>query len=226
MKLLYLFYQYPLYLKGCYFQEFLNQLAKNVNHIYLISYHFPKNNFKKPKNITIFWLPRINLSYLDEILFMLLALVKVILTSELKQINFVNSVGPRGLLAGWYLKKRHNIPLICTIEMLNKKNSLINKTIYYLTKLLLIYSPIDRYLCWSKYYWQNHLKKWGINKNKVKIIPAGINIKNYHPNINGVKIKQKYSPNNPLIVFAKPLYDQNTKGRQALGPINCFIKKK
>jgi len=216
MKIGFVYYKYPLYPQGSYFQEFLNKLAESVGKIYLIAAHYPKGDFKKAKNIKIFWVPLLNLRFIGEAFFMIAVLFRVMFTKELREVDVINSIGPRGLLTGWYLKKRYKIPLICTIEMLNEGGSLINNVYYAFVRFLLTRIPVDKFICWSNHYWENHLKKWRIPKRKVVIIPAGINIRTYNPNIDGSKVKQKYAPHNPLIVFAKPLYSTNTEAAKLL----------
>ena len=224
MKVLFIYYKYPLYLQGSYFQEFLNELSRFTEKIYLLAAHYPQSNFKKPKNIKIFWVPLFNIPLIGELFFMLGVLWKVIFTSELQEVDLINSIGPRGLLAGWYLKKKYKIPIVCTIEMINERGSLVNNICYEVVWFLLTRIPIDKFICWSNYYWKNHLKKMGVPKNKVVIIPAGIDTKVYNPNIDGSEIKRKYAPNNPLIVFAKPLYSVNTQSAKLLVQSIALLK--
>jgi len=216
MRLLFIYYQYPLYPQGSYFQEFINQIAARVSQAYLLASRYPAGEFKKPKNLTIFWLPYFNLPFLNEIFFILSALIKVIFTKELHQVDLVNAVGPRGILAGWYLKRKYKLPLICTIELINERKTLFNNLVYLLSRFLITKAPVDKFICWSDYYWKNYLRKWGIDKNRVTIIPAGIDTNSYNPGIDGGEIKKKYSPNDPLIVFAKPLYYPNTEAAKLL----------
>ena len=216
MKILTVFYHYPLYPEGSYFQEFLNKLAESIDRIYLLACHYPKTNFKKHKNIKIFWVPLLKINYIGEIFFMIAVLLKAVFKKELQQVDVVNSIGPRGLLAGWYLKRKHGIPLICTIEMLNEKGSLFRNVYYELVRFLVIRAPVDKFICWSNYYWEDHLKKWGISEDKVVIIPGGIDTENYNPRIDGSEIKKKYAPDAPLIVFAKPLHDYNTEPAEVI----------
>lgn len=216
MKVLFIYYRYPLYPQGSYFQEFLNKIAKSLRKIYLIATHYPKGNFEKPANLKIIWLKIPRIPFIGELFFMVSALSKVTFTKKLHQVDLVNSIGPRGLLAGWYLKRKHGIPLVCTIELINEKGTLANNIIYFFSRLLITNAPIDKFICWSTYYWQSHLKKWGIPGKKVIIIPAGIDIKTYNPNIDGNEIKKKYAPKVPLIVFAKPLYGPNIKAAKLL----------
>lgn len=224
MKVLFFYYKYPLYLKGSYFQEFLNALSASLERVYLVATLYPQGKFAKPENLKIFWLPLIDLPFVGELFFMFAALLKVVSTKELRHVNLVNSVGPRGLLAGWYLKKRYGVPLVCTIEMLNEEGRLVDNLYYASVRFLLTKAPIDKFICWSNYYWETHLKQWGIAESKVVVIPGGINTAVYHPKVDGSVIKEKYSPSKPLIVFAKPLYSTNTQAAMLLvGAVN-FLK--
>jgi glycosyltransferase involved in cell wall biosynthesis len=157
---------------------------------------------------------------------MLTTLFKVMFVTDLRKVDLVNSVGPRGLLAGWYLKKVCGIPLVCTVEMLNEKGSLLNNIYYEIVRFLMIKAPVDKYICWSNYYWTNHLKKWGIPENKVANISGGINTDNYNPTVDGTDIKNRYGNNCTLIVFAKPLYSTNTESAKILVQAVALLKQK
>jgi len=224
MKALFFYYKYPLYLQGSYFQEFLNALSGSLEKLYLVASRYPKGNFAKPHNVKIFWVPLLNIDFIGELFFMFAALLKVVFVKKLGSVDVVNSVGPRGLLAGWYLKKRYKIPLVCTVEMLNEKDSLANTFYYFFVRFLLTRAPIDKFICWSEYFWESQLKPWGVPKSKVTVIPGGINTKVYHLRVDGSAIKEKYAPRNPLIVFAKPLYSTNIEAAKLLVRAAALLK--
>jgi glycosyltransferase involved in cell wall biosynthesis len=48
------------------------------------------------------------------------------------------------------------------------------------------------------------------DNKEIVCIPNGVDTIKYNTEIDGRDIKDKYSPDKPLIVFAKPLYDYNT----------------
>lgn len=225
MKVLFFYFKYPLYSHGCYFQEFLDSLAGSVDEIYLVATHYPEGDFDKPNNIKIFWLPLLQIDFVGEIVFMFSALLKVMLTKELRSVDVVNSSGPRGLLAGWYLKKVHKIPLVLTVEMLNERTSLLNAIYYSVVCWLLARAPIDKIVYWSKYFWETQLSPWGIPEDRGVHIPAGINLERYSPNIDGSEVKSRYAPDSPLIVFAKPLYSTNTQAAKLLVRAMAILKK-
>jgi glycosyltransferase involved in cell wall biosynthesis len=226
-KILFIYFRYPLYPEGSYFQEFLNKLAEQVREIYLIAtYYPPKSIFKKPTNLRIFWVPLFNIRFIGELFFIVAVLFKTIFTKELHKVDVVNSFGPRGLLAGWYLKKVYGIPLICTIEMLNEKGSIVNDIYYEIVRFLITSIPVDKFICWSNYYWEKHLKPWGIPKERVAIIPGGVDTEIYSPAFDGGNIREKYAPDCSLIVFAKPLYYPNTESAKILVRAVALLKER
>lgn len=194
----------------------MNALSKQLEGVYLAAARYPKGDFVKPNNLKIFWLPLLDVPFVDELFFMFAAFFKVVFIKELRSVDVVDSVGPRGLLAGWYLKRRFRVPLVCTIEMLNERGRLVDDLYYTFVRFLLTRAPVDKFICWSNYYWENHLKRWGITGNKVAVIPGGIDTEAYNPNIDGSSVKEKYSPERPLVVFAKPLYSTNIEAAQLL----------
>jgi glycosyltransferase involved in cell wall biosynthesis len=166
--------------------------------------------------MSFFWVPSIPFKYFDELFFMFLSFWKVFFDKTFAVIDVVNFIGPRGVLAGCYLKRKYNSKLVCTIEMINEDKGFFNKVCYCLIRWMLLNAPIDGYICWSNYYWEEHLKKWGIPESKVKIIPCGIDTERYSPEISGEEIKKQYAQDMPLIVFAKPLYYENTYAAKLL----------
>lgn len=83
MRLLFIYYRYPLYFQGSYFQEFLNRLSRSVDQVYLLTAHHPKGKFKKPRNLKIFWLPYLGLSFIGEFFFILGAFLKAVFVKDL-----------------------------------------------------------------------------------------------------------------------------------------------
>jgi glycosyltransferase involved in cell wall biosynthesis len=226
MKINVLYFKYPLYSSGSYFQEFLEKLSESANSINLIAIHYPKGDLSKKANIRFFWVPYFHVRFFEDFFFMFSTLLKVIIVKDLRKVDLVNAVGPRGLLAGWYLKKFCRVSFVCTIEMFNEKGSFVNTLYYEFVRFLIKKAPVDKFICWSNYYWEIHLKNWGIPKEKVAIVPAGINIEAYNPAVDGGDIKKKYAPNSPLIVFAKPLYYPNTESAKILVKAIASLKTK
>lgn len=229
MRTLFFYYKYPFFIEGSYFQEFINKFAQENDTVCLVATHYPKRGREKNKNIIFFWLPLLNIEILGELFFIISAFFKVVFNNELHKVDVANTIGPRGLLAGWYLRKRYRIPLVCTIEIINEKGNWLESLSYWFEKFLITKIPADKYICWSTYYWENHLQKWGIPRSKVEMIPGGIDVDNYRTLYNSErsrKIKKRYALNKKLIVFAKPLYSDNTKSAKLLVKAFALLKSR
>jgi L-malate glycosyltransferase len=214
MKISLICHQFPLYQGGSHIQDFIVFLAKNkqIQNITLIAKHHPKVSVKFPEKIKIIFIPSINIPILDDISFVLFSFLAMLFSSDFRKSDLINTLCTRGIPSSFLFSKIFKKPLVATIEILNdSKNdpSFSSKISYYLQKLYYSKIRFNKIICWSQFYYQKYLRKWGINKNKISLIPNGINTNQYHPKISGKQIKNKYSPNKPLIVFAKPLYKYN-----------------
>ncbi len=220
------FFRYPLYAAGSYFQEFLNALVANVGQITLIAARFPKTPFVSPAGLRFRWVPAPRLRLLEDLVFMLAALAVCVGRRECRNARWVNTIGPRGLLAGWYLRRVHGVPLVCTLEMLNEAPSLINRLHHCAVRCLFRHAPVDIFICWSRYYWERHLEPWGIPLERVRFILPGVDLRRYHPKIDGSTVRARYAkPDEKLIVFAKPLYHPNTEAAKLLVRTVAILRK-
>ncbi len=214
MKIGLVYHQFPLYAGGSHIQDFIVSLSKNkqIQNITLIAKHYPKVPIKLPKKIKIIFIPNIKIPILDDLFFIISSFFAMLFSSDFRKSDLVNVICARGIPSSFLFTKIFKKPLIATIEILNdpKNNpSLSSKVSYFVQKFYYSKIRFNKIICWAKFYYQKYLKKWGIDKNKVSFISNGINTSQYHPKISGKQIKYKYSPHNPLIVFAKPLYKYN-----------------
>lgn len=204
-----IYFKYPLFMQGSYIQEFVDELCVQNNKVKLISSPYPSQDFVKPNNLEIKWVTLFKWPIFGNILFNLQIVYVVLKSHFFADIDVINVISARGSISGFILSKLLQKPIICTIEIINNDktdlaNTLFNKLQKFLYKL-----PYSKIICWSEYYKNKYLIPWGIAEEKIKIIPSGIDIKRYNPDIDGSEIKNKYSPNDPLIVFAKPMYTYN-----------------
>lgn len=218
MKIGIFFHKYPLFIGGSYYQEFLNKLVDNakIEEIYIISQKYPHNaDIKVNNKLKICWISFIlTLPIIEEVANTLLALIKVIFIRDLHKINIYHSFGPRGILAGCYLKLIYKIPFICTIEIVRKSSSVKDLFFNYLMKILLKIAPLDKCIICS-YFHYKYIKKC-IPTFKIDVVPLWIDTEKYRPQLSGYRFKKKYAPHTPLIVFAKPLYKANAKAAEIL----------
>jgi len=216
MKVGIIYYQYPLYNKGSYIQEQVDEVAKQVEKVVLLATHYPKRSqFEKPENLEVIWLPRIEIPILSDILFNLCILSKALFSKSIRELDIINVVCARGGPAAFFLRAILRKPVVLTIEMINEDNgSFVEKAIYLFQRWTYRLN-FDRIICWSTYY-QKYLEKWGIDPKKVSIIPGGINLDRYSLSVSGEEIRKKFPADCCLIVFAKPLYTYNRKMAQLL----------
>lgn len=218
MNVALIYFKYPLYDGGSYIQEFVDELCLKSNTVSLFCCNFPNKNFNKPNNLKIYWLYLLEIPLIGDFIFNLQLLItgffvffynQILNPKQTTKIDVINIINARGALAGFLLSKLFRIPAIITIEIINTPNGSITQKVFYQMQKFLYKLNFDHIICWSNYY-QQYLIDWGIDKNKIKIIPSGIDTKRYDPTTVKVNdIKAKYSQNNPLIVFAKPLYYYN-----------------
>lgn len=59
MKVLYIYFKFPFFINGSYFQEFIDEISQKIEKIYVIAINYPKNNInlKKKKNVIFFGNP-------------------------------------------------------------------------------------------------------------------------------------------------------------------------
>jgi glycosyltransferase involved in cell wall biosynthesis len=204
------YFRFPVYKGGSHIYDFIESLAKKTDEVVLISTYFPKVKFEKPDNLKIVWVPSLNIPILNDFLFMSLSFFYMLFSKEFRNIDLVNVICARGIPSAYLFRLIFRKPLVCTIELLNNPEvSLTSKICHLIQKFLYSKIKYQKIICWSKYHYEKYLKHWGIKKEAIKFIPNGIDIRKYNPLVDGSEIKNKYSPKENLIVFAKPLYEYN-----------------
>ncbi|MFC1608615.1 glycosyltransferase family 4 protein [Patescibacteria group bacterium] len=217
MKIGIIYYKYPLYEKGSYIQEFVDALTGESDQVILISSPCPSKDFFRPKNLKIIWIPILNIPFIGDIIFNVTVFFSAIF-SDFTKVDVINVVSARGALAAYLLGKIYGKPVICSIEIINsnENNSLIDRA-YNLFQRFVYTLKYDKIICWSRFYYDKYLQKWGVSSEKVDIIPGGINISRYNPNVSGDEIRKKFLGDKEyLIVFAKPMYEYNRKTAELL----------
>lgn len=227
MKIGIVYFKFPLYEGGSHIYDFIEFLAKRTDKVVLISTRFPKVKIKIPDNLKIIWIPSVSIPMLNDLLFMVLSFFYMLFSKDFRNIDLINVICARGILSSYLFKLLFKKPLICTIELINNTDtSLASRICYFGQKILYSKIKYDKIICWSKYHYEKYLKKWGIPKEKIEFIPNGIDIHKYTTLICGKKIKDKYSNNNKLIVFAKPLYEYNFISAELLiKAVHILLKK-
>lgn len=214
MKIGIIFFKYPLYEGGSYFQEFIDALCLKSDKVVLIASHYPKEDIVHPENLLIKWIRFYNFPIIGDLIFNWNILWAGIFSREFRKVDIINVVSARGVLAAKLLGKILKKPVICTIEIINNKRNSFRDSVFYLIQRWLFSFNFNKIICWSHYY-AGILISWGIKEEAIKILPGGINVSRYNPDIDGSEIRRMYSER-VLIVFAKPMYEYNRKTAEIL----------
>jgi glycosyltransferase involved in cell wall biosynthesis len=108
--------------------------------------------------------------------------------------------------------EENRIPHVAVIEGISKI-SLYSKLVYLTHKFVLPRSHFDALVAWSKFLSEEFLKKWGIEENKIRIIPGGIDTEKFNPFVDSKELRNTLAdPNQKLIFTAKPLNYTNVLG--------------
>ena len=159
MKIAIIYYKYPLYDKGSYIQEQVDAIAEQAKSVVLVSSKFPKDSkFKCPKNLKILWIKNFNIPIFYDVYFNFAVFFKALFDKDFKEVDVINVVCARGVLAAIWLKKMLRKKLVLTIEIINDpKTSFSDKVFFKAQKYLYTRSQFDKIICWSKYYYNLYL---------------------------------------------------------------------
>lgn len=107
--------------------------------------------------------------------------------------------------------EENKIPHVAVIEGISKV-SLYSKLVYLTHKLVLPRSHFDILVAWSKFLSEEFLKKWGIDENKIRIIPGAVDTRKFNPFVSGTQLRNALADSGKIIFAAKPLNHTNALG--------------
>jgi len=128
-------------------------------------------------------------------------------------------------LIGSAVKGATKKPLVVAVEYLSDQAVSLNlKTVFAINKLLLPRIGFDVIVSWSKFVVQKFFLPWGIEKEKIRLVPGAVDVKRFlkkaKPNPKLVKIGKN------LIVSAKPLHSTNAAGLSYVIKAMAIVAKK
>jgi glycosyltransferase involved in cell wall biosynthesis len=139
-------------------------------------------------------------------------------------IIFAHSNSMMGII-GHYLKQRLNKPFVLLIELISSVNRNIHTKLIHLTeKIFLPRLNYDKIIIWTEHMKQNFLLPWGIKKERIKVIPASLNLDNYPLHVDGRKVNEKYGKH--LITCIKSFWGTNTEGLTYVAKAMKYVKEK
>jgi len=120
------------------------------------------------------------------------------------------------------------IPHVLLIELISGKNKGAHtKTIFAWEKFFLPRVKFDRLVVWTENMKQKYCIPWGIAEEKIIVMPAALDEKNYRTAAMGANcnaIKQKFGEH--LITSIKGLWGTNAKGLEYVVKAMKFVKQK
>lgn len=127
---------------------------------------------------------------------------------------------------GHYCKNVYGIPYILVREVVSKYLPSIYSRffLFHIEKFLTKYLNYDILVSWSKYMVENYFLKWGINPEKMTVIPGGVDTEIFNPFVKFENIRPKYGigEDDFFLLSVKIFSMSNTLG--LLNSIKAFSK--
>ncbi len=112
---------------------------------------------------------------------------------------------------GHRVKKALGVPHVCLIELISGVNFTLHaKAIHASEKFLLPKLNYDKIIVWTENMKRRFLLPWGVPENRIEIVPAAIDLKNYPLDADGSHVNKVFGEH--LITSIKTLWETNAKG--------------
>ncbi len=191
--------------------SFLHQLLKR-NHDVFVFTAGGKQFAKKERQLglQVYHCPVFGHHAFQKFQYLLMWWKAVLLARRFKPdvIHAQNDVFP-GII-GWFVRLFTGRPLVCAVEYLSDQAVSLNlKTVFAVNRLLLPRMNFDAVVSWSEFVVKRLLLPWGIPKEKIAIVPGGVNVKAFLANN---RPHPALAKDKNWIVSAKPLHTTNAAG--------------
>jgi len=128
-------------------------------------------------------------------------------------------------LIGHLIKRKLGVPHVLLIELLSSQNvNLHTKFIHFTERLFLPRLNYDRLVVWTEQMKHKFLLPWGVENEKIEVIPAALNLANYPLDAKGEWVKEKYGRH--LITSIKTLWGTNVKGLESVVRAMKIVKER
>jgi len=189
----------------------LRELHRQGHEIFVFTVGGKPSKSERQLGINVFRVPSIGHHALHKFEYLLFFWKAIKLAREFKAdiVHAQNDVLP-GLIAH-FVKWRLKIPFLLGMEYISENAHSLNlKLVYLLNKFLTPVLNYDFVVSMSNFNVNKYLLKWGVSKNKSKVIPVGIDLNEFKPTTPSKELIQKFGKN--LIISIKPLYSTNAEG--------------
>ena len=166
---------------------------------------------EKSKNLTVYRFPlRLNYSWhFFEVMTKPLAILRKIYDKEGFDLIHTEHVFPVPYVG--VFAEKNKIPHVVTIEGMSRLSP-YSKFLFQIHRNVLPYAHYDTLVSWSRMMVDEYFSKWGIEEDKIKVIPGAVDIKSFNPFVNGNGIRPDLSSKDKVIIMAKPMYLTNAIG--------------
>jgi glycosyltransferase involved in cell wall biosynthesis len=209
-------------------QAFVNSLArkKAIDEISIVTLSNRKPSIEKIENKTFYRISCLSKPPINRYEF----LIKILrLKEKLKDFDMIHAQHSfEGILAN-NCKKSYGIPFVFAREVVSKylPNIYSRFFLFNIEKFLTKHLNYDILVSWSKYMVENYFLEWGINPEKIRVIPGGVDTKLFNPTIKYKDIRQIYGidSDETLFLSVKILSMSNTLGLlEAVKSFHYFLK--
>ncbi|MFH1588828.1 MAG: glycosyltransferase family 4 protein [Candidatus Diapherotrites archaeon] len=188
---------------------YLRELRKRNHEIMVFTPHSADySEEEKRLGIKTVYAPVFGHHALHKFQYLLFAFNAVKLAKEFKPdiIHAQNDAIP-GII-GHLIKKEIKKPMILALEGLSNKGKSLNlKLVYAVNKFFLPKLNYDKIVSWSKFVKENFLLKWGIESEKISVIPGGIELEKFFSVKSTGKFEKKFGKK--FFASVKPLNKNN-----------------
>ncbi|MFH1587680.1 MAG: glycosyltransferase family 4 protein [Candidatus Diapherotrites archaeon] len=189
----------------------LKELRRQGHEIFVFTVGGKPSKSEKQLGIKVYRAPSIGHHALHKFEYILFTWKAIKLAREFgaEIVHAQNDVLP-GLIAH-FVKWRLKIPFLLGMEYISENAHSLNlKLVYLLNKLLIPVLNYDFVVSMSEFNVSKYLLKWRVPKNKIKVIPVGIDLREFKPTAPSKELIDKYGSH--LIISIKPLYSTNAEG--------------
>jgi glycosyltransferase involved in cell wall biosynthesis len=114
---------------------------------------------------------------------------------------------------GGRFAEKKGIPHVAVIEGVSRV-SLYSKLVYLAHRYHLPRSSFSVLVAWSRFLVKEFFNKWGIDEEKIKVIPGAIDVTKFNPYVDGSRVREALleGEDSKVIFTAKPLNHTNALG--------------